>query len=118
MDITSKVEDAVNASGVKSGICLVYTHHSTSAIITNEHESGLIHDILTKIDQTFSQNAGYHHDRIDDNAHAHLAAVFLGPSQTFPVKGGNLLRGTWQNIFFVEMDGPRSRRVTVEVLGT
>lgn len=118
MDITSQVESAVTTSEIKNGICLVYTHHSTSAIITNEHESGLIQDILTKIDQTFPQNAGYHHDQIDDNAHAHLGAVFLGPSQTFSVKGGALLRGTWQNIFFIEMDGPRSRRVTVEVLGT
>ncbi len=67
---------------------------------------------------TLPQNAGYHHDQIDDNAHTHLGAVFLGPSQTFSVKGGALLRGTWQNIFFIEMDGPRSRRVTVEVLGT
>jgi secondary thiamine-phosphate synthase enzyme len=118
VDITSQVEGAVSSSGVENGVCLVYTHHSTSAIITNEHESGLVHDILAKIDQTFPRSAGYQHDRVDDNANAHLGAVFLGPSQTFPVRGGNLLRGTWQNIFFIEMDGPRSRRVTVEVLGT
>jgi secondary thiamine-phosphate synthase enzyme len=60
----------------------------------------------------------YKHDLIDDNAAAHLASAFLGQSVTFPVKNSRLVRGTWQNIFLVELDGPRSqRRIVVEVIG-
>ncbi len=118
VDITREVERIVRESEVKNGICLVYAPHATGAIIANEHESGLIKDMENKLKELFPRGAGYLHDRIDDNANAHLASAFVSSSRIFPVKDGELVRGTWQNIFFVEMDGPRySRRVVVEVLG-
>ena len=118
IDITGQIEKIVRESKVEKGICLVHSLHSTTAIIINEHEIGLMDDILHKIADDYPQGIGWRHDRIDDNADAHLASVFIGSSKTLPVKAGRLERGTWQSIFFVELDGPRvARRVVVEVLG-
>ncbi len=118
VDITSRVEDFVRRSGVRNGICLVYLPHATAALITNEHEKGLMEDILRKISEEFPHGAGWKHDLIDDNASAHLASSFIGSSRVFPISGGRLVRGTWQNIFLVELDGPRSvRRVLLTAMG-
>jgi len=117
VDVTREVEQAVAESGVLNGICLIHAPHATAAIIANEHEAGLMKDILTKLQRDYPRGAGWAHDLVDDNANAHLASAFIGSSRAFPVKEGRLLRGTWQNLFLVELDGPRSRRVVVEVLG-
>ncbi len=118
VDITREVEEAVSESGVSNGMCLVYAPHATAAIVVNEHESGLMKDILRKVQDLFPRGAGWLHDRIDDNAHAHLGSALISSSRIFPVRGRRLVRGTWQNIFLLEMDGPRaSRRVVIEVLG-
>ena len=117
VDITREVEEAVSESGVSNGMCLVYAPHATAAIVVNEHESGLMKDILRKVQDLFPRGAGWLHDRIDDNAHAHLGSALISSSRIFPVRGRRLVRGTWQNIFLLEMDGPRaSRRVVIEVL--
>lgn len=117
IDITNEVEDVVRKSGVNDGLCLVQSLHSTASIIVNEHERGLLQDILTKVAKDFPKCAGWLHDRVDDNADAHLASTFLSFSKTFAVKDKKLLRGSWQNIFLLELDGPRIRTVVVEVLG-
>ena len=118
VDITLEVEKIVKESGIKDGICLVFAPHATAAIIANEHEKGLISDILSKIQEEYPRDGRWLHNRIDDNAAAHIASALIGSARTFPVKGGHLIRGTWQNIFLVEMDGPRGRRrVVVEVIG-
>jgi len=117
VDITELVTSFVRECEVESGICLVHSSHSTTAIVVNEREAGLVKDILSKIRQEFPRGGGWLHDRVDDNADAHLASVFLGHSQTFPIRNGRINRGTWQNIFLLEMDGPRTRRVTCEVIG-
>ncbi|MGB9659054.1 MAG: secondary thiamine-phosphate synthase enzyme YjbQ [Nitrososphaerales archaeon] len=117
VDISSYVEDHVRKSNIKNGFCLAYALHSTVAIIVNEHETGLIQDIINRIEKDFPKGKGWLHDRIDDNADAHLASTFIGPSRLFPVKGGRLVRGTWQNIFLLELDGPRTRKIVLEVLG-
>jgi len=118
VDITGRVEDAVRQSGVRDGIAHVFVPHATAAVIANEHESGLINDILSLIKKLFPPDYEWLHNRIDDNAHAHLASSIIGASRSFPVMDGRLVRGTWQNIFVVELDGPRySRRVIVTVVG-
>ena len=118
IDITYDVERAVSESGIKDGLCLVFAPHATAAIIANEHESGLMNDILRKVQEEFPRDGKWLHNRIDDNAAAHLGSAFIGAGRVFPVKDGRLIRGTWQNIFLVEMDGPRyRRRVVVEVMG-
>jgi len=95
---------------VKNGVCVISAPHATAAIIVNEHENGLMKDILEKIEGHFPKTSHYAHNAIDDNADAHLAAAFLGHSKTFPIVNHRIVRGTWQNIFLVELDGPRSRR--------
>jgi secondary thiamine-phosphate synthase enzyme len=118
VDITGEVLKCVEQSEIKNGICVVFSMHSTSAIIINENEAGLKEDILKKVFDDFHDGSGWQHDRIDDNAAAHLASAFTGSSVVIPVKSRSLTLGMWQSVFFLELDGPRSsRRVVVEVMG-
>jgi secondary thiamine-phosphate synthase enzyme len=118
IDLTSEVTRLVHEARVREGICIVSVPHATAALIVNEHETGLLNDMLARIEALFPASGVYEHNAIDDNADAHIAAAFLGHGRTFPVSGGKLIRGTWQNIFLVELDGPRSRReVIVQVIG-
>ena len=117
VDISRDVEEVVKKSGMSEGLCVVHATHSTVAIIVNEHEVGLMSDIVKKVQQEFPKGAGWLHDRVDDNADAHLASSFLGQTRVLPVRNASLVRGTWQNIFLLELDGPLARRVTVEVIG-
>lgn len=117
IDITRNVEEIMRKSGIRNGLCLIHAVHSTVAIIVNENESGLTKDVVKKIQQDFPKGAGWLHDMVDDNADAHLASSFISPSRIFPVRDGRLVRGTWQNMFLLELDGPRTRRVSVEVMG-
>ena len=118
VDITREVERVVEESGVKNGQALVFVPGATGAIVTIEHESGLLEDFKRALRELIPKGKGYLHDRIDDNAHSHLRATLLGASECFPVVDGRLVRGTWQQIFFVELDvRPRHRRVIVQVMG-
>jgi secondary thiamine-phosphate synthase enzyme len=118
IDITGKVKEIVKSksSNVNSGICVVFTKHTTAGIIINENETGLKNDILALLNELVPKGKGYLHDRIDNNAHSHLRAVVLGSSVTIPIEKGGLTLGTWQSIFFVECDGPRRREVYVKVI--
>jgi len=118
IDVTQSVEKTVLESGVQRGLCLVHASHATAAVVCNENEGGLVRDILYKVKEMFPPGAGYLHDRIDDNASSHIASTLIGASRTFPIDGGRLVRGTWQNIFLLELDGPRTRRiVNVHIIG-
>lgn len=116
VDITDRVQSEVHSSGIAEGICIVSTRHTTTSILINENESGLCKDILNLLERLVLSGGGYRHDRIDDNADAHLKAVLLGTSETIPVREGSLLLGTWQRIFFAELDGPRHRTVEVSII--
>jgi secondary thiamine-phosphate synthase enzyme len=116
VDITEEVKTEVIASGIVNGICVVSTGHTTTAVILNENETGLRDDILDLLEKLIPPSAGYKHDRIDNNADAHLKAVMLGSSETIPVAGCGLVLGTWQRIFFVELDSPRQRTVNITVV--
>lgn len=114
VDITPQVQRAVRESGVVDGICLVYTLHTTTALIVNEAESGLLMDIIDKIKEIVP-GVGYKHG---ENGPAHLQASILGNSVLLPVDNNMPLLGTWQRVLFVELDGPRRRRVGVKVIGS
>jgi secondary thiamine-phosphate synthase enzyme len=116
IDMTPFVESALLESEVQSGVCLVYTLHTTTGITVNEAESGLVQDITGLMASLAPEGAGYLHDRSDGNAHAHLRAVLLGNSAVVPVDGGRLVMGVWQRILFVELDGPRHRKVYVKAV--
>ena len=115
IDITLYVEKAVKESSVEKGICLINTLHTTTGIVVNEAEPGLIQD-MAKLMASLVPQGGYLHDRNGGNAHAHLQAMLLGNSVVIPVEGRRLILGTWQRILFVELDGPRQRRVHVKII--
>lgn len=112
IDITAKVERVVSESGVKEGSCLVFVPHATAAVILNEYEPNLEEDFLAFFEKAFPK-WNWAHNKIDDNAEAHLASAMLGQGKTMPISGGRLVRGTWQNILLCEFDGPRERKVIV-----
>ena len=114
VDITDEVEKILAKSKVESGLCLVFVPHSTAAIILTENESGLKKDWL-KMLRKLVEGEEFEHDRIDDNADSHLLSGFLGQGKVIPIKGGHLVHGTWQQIFLVELDGPRTRKVTIKI---
>jgi len=116
VDITKDVKKIVNKSGVKNGLAVVYTKHTTTAIIVNENEGGLKRDIISTLEKIVPSNGSYAHNAIDNNADAHIRAVLLGNSAVIPVFNSKLCLGTWQSVFLVELDGPRKRTVYVTVI--
>lgn len=117
VDITRLVEEALRSSALEEGVVNIYSRHSTSAVVINENEAGLVEDFLVALQKLVPTGAGYLHDRIDNNADSHIRGFLVGGSQTLPFADGRLMLGTWQSIFFVELDGPRHRQLTVTVLG-
>ncbi|MGD9780132.1 secondary thiamine-phosphate synthase enzyme YjbQ [Methanomethylovorans sp.] len=116
IDITDNVLEDVNKSSIRSGICVISTPHTTTAIVINENEPGLLSDMFTLLNKLVPPGAGYDHDRIDNNADSHLRAMLLGSSETIPIVDGKLVLGTWQRIFFVELDGPRQRKANITLI--
>ena len=116
IDITDRVRSLVKEGGIKNGICVISTCHTTCGIIVNENERGLRADILDLLEALVPENKKYAHNSIDNNADAHLRAVLLGNSETIPIEDEHLVLGTWQSIFFVELDGPRDRIVNVKLI--
>ena len=113
IDITSRVEEALQKSRIEDGICLVYTLHTTTGLTINESDPDLVQDILKLLASLVPQGNGYLHDRSDGNAHAHMRSMLLGNSAAIPVEQKKLILGTWQRILFFELDGPRRRKILV-----
>lgn len=115
VDVTGEVRAAVAESGVSQGTCLVYSPHTTAGITINEGaDPDVAADILSQLDRLVPWSGPYRHT--EGNAAAHVKATLVGASRSLPVEQGRLVLGTWQAIFFCEFDGPRSRRVVVEVV--
>ena len=117
LDFTSEVQKLINNAKIANGIVNIYSKHSTSAIVVNENESGLLDDFKNILTDIVPDNNSYKHDIIDNNADSHLKSLFLGPSEVIPFFDKKLTLGTWQSIFFIELDGPRKRTVEVTVIG-
>ncbi len=115
IDITARVREIVKTANVREGICCVYTPHATAAITVNENaDPNVCEDFLDALAKLIPEGI-WRHDRIDNNGAAHIKAALIGPSETIPVKDGRLLLGTWQAVMLVELDGPRERKIIVEV---
>ena len=115
-DITDQVKSTVARSGGTDGGCHVMALHSTAAVGVNEtHDPNIGRDVITALGRMVPTRAGWLHDEIDDNAHSHVKASLLGPSEVIAVEGGELVLGTWQGIWFIDFDGPRDRTVSVRV---
>jgi len=113
VDVTERVAEAVPDDA--TGLCTVFVRHTTAGVLLQEAESGLVTDIEEFVTDLAPSDGDYRHDRIDDNADAHLRATVLGESVSVPVEEGELSLGTWQSVLFVECDGPRTRKVDVVV---
>jgi len=115
IDITQKVVEVVKTAKVDEGICHVFVPHVTAAVVINENDDMQIGlDLLDALDKLVPEG-GWRHDQIDSNGAAHLKASILGPSEMIPIQRGRLAFGTWQAVLFVELDGPRERKVIVTV---
>ena len=112
VDVTDDVESRLPADA--TGVCTVFVRHTTAGVVINEAESGLVDDVERFVDEV-GPDRDWRHDRIDDNAGAHLRSMLLGRDVTVPVTDGSLDLGTWQSLLFVECDGPRRRTVDVRV---
>ena len=113
IDITDSVNSIVSKSGVKNGLCNIFTMHATAAIIINENaDPDICIDTLDALNKLIKEGV-WRHDKLDGNAASHIKSTILGPSETIPVKNGQLQLGTWQSPMFVELDGPRNNRKIV-----
>lgn len=121
IDITDRALALCAESGIRDGLATIFTQHTTAAIRINERCARLQADMLGILEK-FVPRADYRHDEdtVDSrkNARSHLTSLLLGASETIPVTSGELMLGTWQSVFFVELDGPRSQRaVIVKIIG-
>jgi len=111
--ITGDVERALGELTDADGICTIVTPHTTCAISVNENDDPDVPADLTKALRAMIPNVKFVHG--EDNSDAHLLSMMIGTSLTWPYKKGKLVFGTWQGIYFIELDGPRKRKVTVYV---
>jgi secondary thiamine-phosphate synthase enzyme len=115
VDVTEEVRDVVRESGVKEGYVHLYVPHTTAAVTINEnYDPSVKSDILNKLSDIVPAGAGYSHS--EGNADSHIKASIIGSSDFIPVTGGDIDLGRWQGIFFCEFDGPRSRRMLIQVI--
>ena len=130
-DITDDVAELVEASGIRDGICCVYSPHTTCSVRVNEWESGFLEDFAVLLRRLVPAEHYYAHDDWDrrtenvcpedmdvGNGHAHCMSMLLGPAgESIPVRDGDLRLGQWQRILFLELDRERDRRWLVQVVG-
>lgn len=115
VDITERVAEAVQRSGVEEGVCHIFVPHTTAGVTINEGaDPAVAADIESHLGELVPKEAAFEHE--EGNSDAHIKTILVGPSCTAPVRGGRLALGTWQAIFLCEWDGPRSRRVEVGVM--
>ena len=128
VDLTSDLEAFVAASGVQSGLLNVQSLHTTAAIVVNEHEPLLLMDLSGLLERLAPVDGVYHHDNITlrtvncvlaepPNGHSHCRALLLGSAAALNVVNGKLHLGRWQRVFLVELDGPRTRDISLLLLG-
>jgi secondary thiamine-phosphate synthase enzyme len=119
LDITGAVKEVAREARADNGLITVFVTGSTAAITTMEHEPGGVRDLGELLDRLIPVRGDYAHNRLngDTNAHAHLRAAIVGPSESIPIVEGRIALGTWQQIVLVDFDDrPRERAVTVQVL--
>jgi secondary thiamine-phosphate synthase enzyme len=115
VDITAEVKRAVESSGVKDGICLVFVPHTTAAVTINENaDPDVTSDIQAHMARLVPRDGGFAHT--EGNSDGHIMSSIFGASETLIVEGGRLVLGIWQGIYFCEFDGPRTRKAFVKVI--
>jgi secondary thiamine-phosphate synthase enzyme len=120
LNITAQVEEALKESGIKEGFCLVNAMHITASVFINDHESGLWQDYCNWLEKLapHQPTSQYYHNRTgEDNGDAHLKRQIMGREVVIAVTEGKLDFGPWEQIFYGEFDGRRSKRVLVKIIG-
>ena len=113
--ITRVVRAFVEKSGVKNGLCVVFTPHTTAAVTINENaDPDVKDDFILGLDRAFPDRPEFRH--MEGNSAAHLKSSCVGASETVIIEDGKLLLGTWQGLYFCEFDGPRTRKCYVKIL--
>jgi len=116
IDITSQINDAVQAEGIVSGDCLAYCPHTTAGVLVNEgHDPSVGRDLNGFLTTLVPDGGRWEH--AEGNAPAHIKAVLVGTSVWIPIEDGSLALGRWQAVFFAEFDGPRDRHVLLQIRG-
>ncbi|SRR4030042_6455155 len=116
VNITAKINEIVSKINISEGLCHVFVPHATAAVLINEDEPGFKADIQ-KLINIWIPEGDWEHNQIDSNATSHLASALIGQSRTIPILNNKLALGTWQEIFLVELDGPRqNRKVLVQII--
>ncbi len=116
IDVTGKVNAVVRRSGINHGACLVNVPHTTAGVTINENaDPDVTRDILKELNKIIPFEDGYAHG--EGNSAAHLKSSLVGASVMVPVEAGQLVLGVWQGIYFCEFDGPRSRKLQIQILG-
>ncbi len=115
VDITARIQAVVSDSGMTGGLCMVYVPHTTAAVTINESaDPSVKRDILMVLNQVVPWQADYRH--LEGNSPAHVKSSLIGASETIIIKDSALILGTWQGIFFCEFDGPRTRKVHIQLI--
>ena len=116
VDITENVKGIVEKSGVKDGLCIVYTPHATCAVLINENwDPNVMLDIIECLDKIVPQGK-WKHDDVDNNDASHIKSAVIGPSETIIIRDKKLVLGKWQDIMLADFDGPKERSVLVETI--
>ena len=127
VDVTELVAERVRRSGVREGMVSVQSRHTTAAVVVNEDEPLLLEDLAELLEGWAPAGRRYRHNDLaareapadeKPNGHAHAQALLLGVSVCLNVAEGRIDLGRWQSIFLVELDGPRPRSISIQVLGT
>ena len=115
IDITRRVQEFVNQSGIQNGVCTVFIPHTTAAVTINEDaDPDVTRDMLVALDKLIPWQDNYHHR--EGNSAAHLKSSLIGVSAQIMIEEGKLILGTWQGIYFCEFDGPRNRKANVYIV--
>jgi secondary thiamine-phosphate synthase enzyme len=117
IDITHDVVNSIAEYDIAEGLAVIYTPHTTAAITINENaDPDVSRDIIMGIDKLVPMHDNYRH--LEGNSAAHIKSSLFGASETLLINLGKPVLGTWQGIYFCEFDGPRQRRVHIQILGT
>ena len=119
VNITPEVEDAVRASGVREGLCLVNAMHITASVFINDNEGGLLRDFERWLEKLAPEkpHSQYDHNGAEDNADAHLKRTVMGREVVVAITRGELDFGPWEQIFYGEFDGRRTKRALIKIIG-
>ncbi len=114
VDLTDRVNAAIQKAGLTEGLCVLFLTHTTAALTTGEVGEGTEEDLLAVVEQMIPR-IKFQHAHNPAHAWSHMASSVIGPSLTIPVSNGALVLGTWQSVLLVELDGPKQRDIHIRL---